>query len=69
MKHCLRTLYPDFAEERLEELARQHPRVTLENSSKLFGEFEFKESKDPVPEVFAKYKEEFEAFRKELIYG
>lgn len=68
MKHCLKTLYPTFADERIEELALQHPRVTLEESSKQFGDFEFSDSTDIIPVVFAKYKEEFEAFLKEPVH-
>jgi hypothetical protein len=69
MKTCMKTLYPTFSEERITELATQHPRVTLEDSSKQFGAFEFAPSKEPIPEVFTKYKTEFESFKKELIHG
>lgn len=69
MKTCLRTLHPNFTEERITDLATQHPRVTLEDSSNQFGAFEFSESKEPVPEVFSKHKEEFESFKKELVHG
>jgi hypothetical protein len=70
MKLCLRTLAPTMSEEAIEEKAIQHPRVTLEPSSALFGEFKFEPSSVSVPEVFEKYNEEFEAFTKgELVYG
>ena len=70
MKLCLRTLYPDFPDARIEQLAIQHPRVTLEQSSRQFGTFEFSESTEEVPEVFAKYKDTFDQFKtKELVYG
>lgn len=69
MKLCLRTLYPTFSDERINELAVQHPRVTLEKSSKEFGSFEFSESREEVPAVFAKYKSTFDAFKKELVHG
>lgn len=69
MKLCLKTLHPDFTDARIEQLAIQHPRVTLEQSSRQFGAFEFAESKEPLPEVFEKYGEEFKQFQKELIYG
>lgn len=69
MKLCLKTLYPTFSEERIHELAVVHPRVTLEESSTQFGQFEFTKSKEEVPEVFAKYKETFDQFKKEVIYG
>lgn len=67
MKLCLQTLYPTFSDERITELAAQHPRVTLEDSSRQFGTFEFAESKEPVPDVFSQYKEEFESFKKEPV--
>lgn len=69
MKLCLKTQVPHATEGRLEELASQHPRVTLENSSTQFGTFEFAETDEPVPEVFTKYKEEFDAFTKEAVHG
>lgn len=68
MKLCLRTLYPDFTDERIDQMAVQHPRVTLEESSKQFGTFEFGESKTQIPDVFHKYEAEFSAFRKENVY-
>lgn len=61
MKKCLKTIYPGIEEKALTELALAHPRVTLEQSSEVFGRFEFLETNDPVPEVFGKYKDEFEA--------
>lgn len=66
MMLCLKTLYPTFSEEKIHELAVQHPRVTLEQSSNQFGNFEFTGSQEPIPEVFTKYKDEFESFKKEL---
>lgn len=69
MKICLKTLYPTFPEERITELATQHPRVTLEDSSKQFGAFEFSESKEPVPVIFEKYKTEFNQFVREPIHA
>lgn len=70
MKLCLKTLYPDFSSERIHELAVRHPRVTLEESFKQFGDFEFSESKEPISDVFEKYKDTFEQFKtKELING
>lgn len=68
MKLCLTTLYPTFSAGKIEELAVQHPRVSLEESSQQFGSFEFTPSKDPVPEVFEKYRAEFEPFIKELVH-
>ena len=64
MKLCLKTLFPGSSEDRIEEMAVQHPRVSLESSSSIFGEFAFTESKEPVPAVFEKYKSTFEQFIK-----
>ncbi len=71
MKLCLKTLHPELMPERIEQLAIQHPRVTLEESSRQFGRFEFEESKEPIPEVFAKYEAEFAPYMKEkvLVHG
>lgn len=69
MKLCLRTLYPTFTDDRIDELAINHPRVSLEDSSKQFGDFEFEESQDLIPWVFSKYKEEFNSFVKEPVHG
>lgn len=69
MKLCLKTLYPTASESRINELAVNHPRVTLEKSSNHFGNFEFEESKEAVPEVFKKYGQEFKTFKRELVYG
>lgn len=67
MKLCLRTLYPNISEDHLEDLAINHPRVSLEQSSDQFGQFEFEASSNPVPEVFTKHKEEFEKFQREPV--
>jgi len=64
MKLCLKTLYPEMKDDRVEELAIQHPRVTLEASSTIFGEFAFEKSKEPIPDVFNRYKKEFSLFHK-----
>lgn len=71
MKLCLETQFPDAPFGWFDESAAQHPRVTLEQSCDRFGTFEFEESTLPVPEVFAKYKSEFEPFQtqKELLYA
>lgn len=69
MQLCLRTLYPNATAERIEELAAQHPRVTLEPSSNQFGHFEFGDAKEKVPAVFEIYGSEFTAFKKELVHG
>lgn len=69
MKLCLKTLYPNWTEERITEAAVQHPRVTLEQSSEQFGSFEFGGIEKDVPEVFTKYEAEFSAFQKEKQYA
>ena len=66
MKLCLNTLGVTD-EKAAEEMAEQHPRVTLEPSSERFGKFEFSESNVSVPEVFSKHKEEFEQFKKQEV--
>lgn len=68
MKLCLKTLHPGFSDKRINELASQHPRVTLEESSTQFGKFEFSESEEKPNPIFAKYKDTFDQFKtKELI--
>jgi hypothetical protein len=37
-----------------------HPRVHLQNQNSKWGEFVFEDRKDPLPDVFGKYKMEFE---------
>ena len=60
MKRCLKTQGIP------EELAEQHPRVTLEDSTRAFGEFGFGPRTTQIPDVFVKYREEFEPFQKEV---
>jgi hypothetical protein len=67
MKLCLQTLYPRFGAAKIEEIAVQHPRVTLEQSSDQFGAFEFTETSEAVPEVFAQYEAEFSPYMKEKV--
>ena len=69
MKLCIRTQYPLMDADTLNRLAENHPRVTLLPSAKTFGTFEFKKTENPVPEVFAKYKSEFDQFKKELVHA
>ena len=45
----------------VKEALAAHPRVHLENDKTEWGTFEFKPRLDPLPEVFEKYREEFEA--------
>ncbi len=44
----------------IEDIAKNHPRVTLQDS----GEFKFEEFIGKQPEVFEKYKEEFDVFKR-----
>lgn len=67
MKSCLQTLYPDAKPADIEFMATSHPRVTLDDSSDVFGKFRFEKSEEPIPEVFKKYKEEFSQFTNEKV--
>jgi hypothetical protein len=71
MRHCLKTLAPGASDEVIDESAIQHPRVSLEPSSERFGRFEFTETQEAIPDVFTKYKDEFQSFQKEkvLVHG
>lgn len=64
MKLCLKTIYPNASDSHIEEMAVQHPRVSLEQSCKSFGEFKFEQSTEPVPPVFEQYASEFKSFAK-----
>lgn len=59
MKSCLKTLMPGADENTLQHVASNHPRVTLQESSRGWGDFKFKTSDDAEPEVFTKYRDEF----------
>ncbi len=48
----------------INETLSAHPRVHLESSKGEWGDFRFEPRKDPLPEVFEKYREEFEAVLK-----
>lgn len=64
MVNCLKTLYPGSDDTTMEEMAALHPRVTLEKSSQIFGNFEFEKKEYKQPDVFLKYKQEFEGLKK-----
>lgn len=64
MKSCLETLYPKATPQDVEYMATHHPRVTLEAGNSAFGKFSFEKTDEPVPEVFLKYRDEFEQFTK-----
>lgn len=59
MTACLRTLFPKFTEGRIEEMAMNHPRVTLQPDLTNVWGFEFKHVDTPIPAVFEKYRDEF----------
>ena len=69
MKHCLKTLSPNATDDAIEEFAAQHPRVSLEPSSERFGRFEFTKTDDPIPDIFEKYKSEFEPLTREFVHA
>jgi glycosyltransferase involved in cell wall biosynthesis len=48
----------------IKEALAAHPRVHLESEKSEWGDFKFEPRKEPLPEVFAKYREEFEAVLK-----
>lgn len=62
MKSCLRSQFPNADEDWIAHAAAHHPRVTLENTSQQFGAFEFAPSELPAPDVFERFRTEFEAF-------
>lgn len=64
MKRVLRTLYPNYTDAAIEELASNHPRVTLSASGNRFGKFEFERTTDEIPQVFEKFGDEFGKFNK-----
>lgn len=67
MKFCLTTQNPAMSPGRIEELAMNHPRVTLEDSSRLFGHFETEAvEQEPLP-IFEQFKDEFGAFKKTAV--
>lgn len=70
MKLCLKTQFPNLSDAEIEKAASEHPRVTLDTTSRVFGDFEFKPGGE-VPEVFAKYKSEFDLLirKGELVHG
>lgn len=70
MKYCLKTQIPYATDRAIEEMATHHPRVTLEDSSTRFGQFEFTQTTQPIPEVFENFKDEFSHIlkQKELVH-
>ncbi len=60
MTTCIKNLFPGINQMAAEELAAQHPRVTLESTTDKFGEFAFeKNEKAALPQVMQQYGEEF----------
>lgn len=64
MKLCMETLYPKADKDWIEEKSLLHPRVTLEQSSDRFGQFEFTKKDIDVPEVIKRYQAEFKIFER-----
>lgn len=60
MGNVLRTVYDLNDEGHIKEVMINHPRVHLQSQDSAYGNFKFVPRKDPLPEVFSKYKEEFE---------
>lgn len=60
MDRVIRTVSGIKDEAEIEKILLSHPRVNLDGKEKSFGVFEFAERKDPLPEVFQKYKPEFD---------
>jgi hypothetical protein len=67
MVKCLKTLFPESADSQMQEMAAIHPRVTLENSSNVFGKFSFEKQNVAVPDVFKKYGYDFEAIKNRMV--
>lgn len=68
MVKCLMTQGKHITKEVAEEAAANHPRVTLQTGPSPFGYFEIGPTKQPIPEVFEKYYEEFNQFIKNPLY-
>ena len=70
MKLCLTTQHPSFEAKLIDEMAANHPRVTLMSNDNRFGQFHFEKVESPIPDVITNYKEEFEALKKgDLVHG
>jgi len=78
MKTCLKVMYPQIDDYQIKTIASNHPRVTLEptpenylipldgkHNAEIKKAFVFEPTQDPIPEVFDKYRKEFESFKKE----
>lgn len=68
MKLCLKTQFPEAEDGWIAERAMNHPRVTLEQSSTRFGDFEFTKGVGSIPEVFTKHNEEFNEYAKDKLH-
>jgi glycosyltransferase involved in cell wall biosynthesis len=58
MEKVFKTNYPSIDSV---EALKTHPRITLDEREKKWGDFAFTPRVDALPDVFAKYKEEFDA--------
>lgn len=67
MDTVLRTISGIKDERHLAEILANHPRVHLQNHDGPWGHFRFEPRKDPIPDVFQKYKEEFDSVLKEAV--
>jgi glycosyltransferase involved in cell wall biosynthesis len=68
MVKCLMTQNKKLPKEVAEEMAANHPRVTLQSGPSPFGYFEVGPTKEPVPDVFEKHYREFNQFIKNPLY-
>lgn len=64
MRYSLTSQFERATKEWIDEQAVHHPRVTLEQGPSRFGVFQTAKTETPIPEVFEKYKQEFEQFKK-----
>lgn len=64
MKLCLKTQHPTAKDDAIEEVATNHPRVSLEAGPERYGVFEFTKTDQPVPDVITKYRDRFESYTK-----
>lgn len=64
METVLRTVEGETNQALINRILSIHPRVTLQDNDTSFGAFRFIPRADPLPEVFAKHREEFEAVLK-----
>ena len=59
MKKCLKTQVPGMSDSKIHELAKVHPRVTLDATTSQFGDFKFERTENIAPKIFKKHEKEF----------